>query len=323
MQPTQRFLSFIRRAVGQKQTLQLLQQLQQQHQLQHQQYWQQQQQLLALANGLQYLFTDREAVKATTTYKRCAEIVSLLSPMDVEGAKYSRVGKDFDGGYVMLENFEATTIDAAYSFGIADDASWDEEIANRGIDVYMYDHTIDKLPSAHRRFRYFKLGITGDEKDKNLNTLNDILAKNGHTQRNNLIMKMDIEGCEWDVFQYAETGILDQFSQIVVEFHGLVAAVYDREALMTVVSVLQKINKTHQSVHVHANGSSVPLLIGGLALPDVMEVSYLRRRGGKHKFIPNTRQFPTELDQPTFQSGHDVYLGRFEGDQTTNWHVSD
>jgi len=314
MQLTQGFLSFIRRVVGQKQTLQQLQVLQQQHQLQQQQYWQQQQQLLALANGLQYLFTDPKAVKATTTYKRCAQIISLLSPMDVEGAKYSRIGKDFDGGYVMLEDFESAPIDAAYSFGIADDVSWDQEIADRGIDVYMYDHTIDDLPTLHPRFRYFKLGITGEKKDADLKTLNEILATNGHTQHKNLIMKMDIEGCEWDVFQKAEESILDQFAQIVVEFHGLVAAVYDHEALMTVVSVLEKINKTHQSVHVHANGSTVPLLIGGLAISDVMEVTYLRRGDGKHKFVLNARQFPTELDQPTYQGGYDVYLGRFDGD---------
>lgn len=241
--------------------------------------------------------------------------------MDVEGAKYSRVGKDFDGGYVMLEDFEAATVDAAYSFGIADDVSWDEEIADRGIDVFMYDHTIDQLPTVHPRFQYFKLGITGEKKDVDLKTLNDILTQNGHAQHRNLIMEMDIEGCEWDVFQHAELDVIDQFSQIVIEFHGLVAAAYDHEALMTVVSVLKKINKTHQSVHVHANGSTIPLLIGGLALSDVMEVTYLRRGGGKHKFVPNTRQFPTELDQPTYQGGHDVYLGRYDGDTQMNGRV--
>ena len=309
MQPNQGFLSFIRRAVGQKQTLQQLQVLQQQ------------QQLLALAHGLQYLFTDSKAVKATTAYQRCPQIISLLSPMDVEGAKYSRVGKDFDGGYVMLADFEAATIHAAYSFGIADDVSWDEEIADRGIEVFMYDHTIDSLPTVHPRFRYFKLGITGEKKDADLKTLNDILVQNGHEQHRNLIMKMDIEGCEWDVFQQAEESIIDQFCQIVIEFHGLVAAAYDHKALVTVANVLEKINETHQSVHVHANGSTIPLLIGGLVLSDVMEVTYLRRSGGKHKFVPNTRQFPTELDQPTYQGGYDVYLGRFDGDAQTNEHV--
>lgn len=316
MHPKQRLLSFTRRLVGQQQTLQQLQQLQQQHEQQQQQYWQLQQQLLALSNGLKYSFTEPDAVRATTTYKRCSQIISMLSPMDVVGAKYSRVGKDFDGGYVMLDDFTPESIEAAYSFGIADDVSWDEEIADRGIEVFMYDHTIDKLPVEHPRFHYFKLGITGYKKDPNLNTLSENLAHNGHTERKNLIMKMDVEGCEWDVFQQAETGIINQFSQIIIEFHDLIAAVYDSGKLVTVLSVLEKINKTHQSVHAHANGSTVPLSIGDLALSDVMEITYLRRDADKYQFVPNTRQFPTDLDQPTYAGGYDVYLGRFDADSS-------
>jgi hypothetical protein len=133
-----------------------------------------------------------------------------------------------------------------------------------------------------------------------------------------LIMKMDIEGCEWDVFQQAEASILEQFSQITIEFHGLIAAAYDSIALDTVVSVLRKINKTHQSVHLHANGSAIPLWIGGLVLADVMEVTYFRRDDGKRKFVPCVRQFPTELDQPTYEGGFDVYLGRFDRDAQIN-----
>lgn len=311
MQLGSTILSFIRRAVGQKQTTQQLRlqlQHQQEQQLQHQQ------QLLALGNGLKYLNTNPESITATTTYKRCAQMISLLSPMDVEAAKYLRVGKDFDGGYVMIDDFEADSVDAAYSFGIADDVSWDEEIAGRGIDVFMYDHTIDKLPRQHPRFHYFKQGITGKKKGEDLRTLQEILEYNGHAQRTNLIMKMDIEGCEWDVFQHVEPGNIDQFSQIVIEIHGLVAAVYDPKALATVMGVLRKINETHQSVHVHANSSGIPLWVGGLVIADVMEVTYLRRVDQKNKFVPSSRQFPTELDQPTFQGGHDVYLGKFACD---------
>ena len=312
MQPKQRILSFIRRVAGQKQTFQQLQQL-------HQQQQQQQQQLLAmgiaLGSGLKYFFTDLTTVKATTTYKRCAQIVCLLSPLDVEGGgKYARIGKDFDGGYVMLDNFNADSVDAAYSFGIASDVSWDLEIAGRGIDVFMYDHTIDGLPNDHPGFHYFKLGITGEKKGTDLKTLKEIIAQNGHSHCKNMIMKMDIEGCEWDVFQHAESSIIDQFSQIVVEFHDLIAAVYDAKVLSTVVGVLEKINKTHQVLHVHANGSSIPLWIGGLVMPDVIEVTYARRVGGTPKFVPSARQFPTELDQPTYPGGYDIYLGRFDCD---------
>ncbi len=58
------------------------------------------------------------AVKTSPVYKRCAEIIILLSPMDVDGGSYVRMGKKFDGGYVMLDSFNRQNMDAAYSFGI-------------------------------------------------------------------------------------------------------------------------------------------------------------------------------------------------------------
>lgn len=125
-------------------------------------------------------------MKATTTYKRCAEIINLLSPMDIEGAKYVRVGRDFDGGYVMLEDFKRDNIEAAYSFGIKTDASWDEAIASFGIDVFMYDHTIRRAPKKYPRFHFFRLGVTGNKRGSKLKTLNELLSRNGHTQCKNL-----------------------------------------------------------------------------------------------------------------------------------------
>jgi hypothetical protein len=41
---------------------------------------------------------------------------------------------------------EMSTFCAAHSFGIAEDVSWDATIAERGMDVFMYEHTSDKLP---------------------------------------------------------------------------------------------------------------------------------------------------------------------------------
>jgi hypothetical protein len=123
------FLCFFRRLLG---TEQIQQQLRWQQQ---QQQWRQQQMLLTLGNTLKYSLMNPEKVKSTTTYRRCAEIVSLLSPMDIDSGRYVRVGKDYDGGYVMLDNFQREMVDAAYSFGISDDVSWDEYIAKSGIEV--------------------------------------------------------------------------------------------------------------------------------------------------------------------------------------------
>lgn len=299
----QKFLRFFRRLLGTEQILEN----------QYLQYSQQRLLLLMAYSFLKYSLIDPNKVKTTTAYKRCAEIISLLLPMDVKEGKYIRVGRKGDGGYVMLDNFQKEKVTAAYSFGIGDNVSWDEAIARCGIDVFMFDHTIDRLPKHHPRFHYFKTGVTGYQKRSHLKTLGELIVENGHTTHKNLILKMDVEGSEWDVFSETKSDVINQFSQIVVEFHGLSLAVNDQKYL-SIVNVLKKINQTHQSIHVHANSFSVPLWIGEFVLPSEPEVTYIRRTDVKDKLIANTRQFPTALDYPNFANMSEIYLGSFSGD---------
>ena len=47
----------------------------------------------------------------------------------------------------------------------------------------------------------------------------------------NLIMKIDVEGCEWDIFKEVESEVIGQFAQIIVEFHELTSTVYNQNYL--------------------------------------------------------------------------------------------
>jgi len=268
----------------------------------------QRQMLVALGNALQS--SDPSEARSSTTYKRCAEIIRLLSPMELRDARYVRVGKDYDGGYIMLDTFETDKIEAAYSFGISKDASWDEAIAVRGIDVFMYDHTIDTLPAQNPRFHFFKTGLAGFQTGESLKTLDQLMAANAHEGNSSLILKMDIEGCEWDVLEQVSSERIGQFSQIVIEFHKLTPFGSEASHRGT-VQALEKINLTHQSVHVHANSVAVPVWIGGLVLPSLIEVTFVRRSDFAGRFEPGTRRFPTELDMPTHPQWPDILLGGF------------
>ena len=76
----------------------------------------------------------------------------FLCPKEVVGRKRILIGKRGDGSYVMLDDFE--NIKIAYSIGIANMLQFDSALADKGIDVYMYDHTIDKLVRERRRFHW-------------------------------------------------------------------------------------------------------------------------------------------------------------------------
>ena len=77
--------------------------------------------------------------------------------MSAKGFSKKRIGRDFDGGYVMLDDFAG--VEATYSFGIAQETSWDCGIADLGIDVFQYDHTIEALPEENPRFHWLRSGI--------------------------------------------------------------------------------------------------------------------------------------------------------------------
>ena len=67
-------------------------------------------------------------------------IYHLILPKEVVGKKRILLGEKTDGCYVLLDDFE--NIKYAYSFGINRNIQFDKALADKGIDVYMYDHTI-------------------------------------------------------------------------------------------------------------------------------------------------------------------------------------
>ena len=67
-------------------------------------------------------------------------IYHLISPKKVQGKDRILLGSKSDGCYVLLNDFN--NIKIAYSFGIGRRIQFDKTLADKGIDVYMYDHTI-------------------------------------------------------------------------------------------------------------------------------------------------------------------------------------
>ena len=102
-----------------------------------------------------------------------------------------------DGCYVMPNDFE--NIKVAYSIGINKRIHFDKALAYKGIDVYMYDHTLNDLPFNNTKFHLKKIGIGGNlERRHNIQTLCDMMKENGHLEEKNMILNIEIEGAEWN-----------------------------------------------------------------------------------------------------------------------------
>lgn len=240
--------------------------------------------------------------------KRVLESLDLLKIWSVVGQKKTRIGAENDGGYVMLDDF--SEVGAAYSIGISNDVSWDMNIANMNIPVFQYDHTIDQLPDHHPLFNWKRIGIgLVDNPEAQITSLETAVRDNNHAKLNDIILKLDAEGVEWDIFSSANENLLRQFRQIVCEFHHL-NRLSDAAYAQAMHNAILNLTRNHRVIHVHGNNYSSWSLAGGVPIPETIEITFVRADDNK-QLIPSNELFPTELDRPNHPHRADLYLGKF------------
>ena len=221
-------------------------------------------------------------------YQNNYNIYKFLCPNGVVGHNKIRFGRKADGGYILLDDINNIRI--AYSFGISKEISFDKELADRNIDIYMYDHTIKRLPFENQRFHWKKIGLSGIiTNNTNLKTLPELLKENGHYKEKDMILKLDIESYEWEVFQNLSNQILNQFKYIVGEFH------FSRNPKFNYSNILKKIQITHNIFHLHCNNCGRIISLDGYKICNLLEISFIKKAG--YKFDKNNAIFPIkELD---------------------------
>lgn len=217
-------------------------------------------------------------------------IYNFLFPKKVLGKTRKLYGGNVSTSYVMLDEFEGIKI--AYSIGIGP-VDWyinfDKELADRNIDIYMYDHTIKKLPYENPKFHFHKIGISGkNNNNPMLKPLEDMLKENGHLNEKNMILKVDAEGAEWEAMLDFPEEKLKNFRFILFEFHF-------RDNLDTYYKVLSKLSKYHQIFYVHCVNCGDVIQIGDIRICHALEVSYVIKE--EHEFDKDDSNYPVaELD---------------------------
>merc|ERR1711990_1006322 len=91
-----------------------------------------------------------------------------------------------------------------------------------------------------------------------METLAMHLEANGHrdSAEGSLLMKMDIEGSEWDVFRTADPNHLRKFRQIVIELHWPYEdSLMPADCLKTRESVIRKLLDDFHIVHIKPEGT--------------------------------------------------------------------
>ena len=192
-----------------------------------------------------------DVVRRATARRLREAILAELQPVVLKNCTLKRFGSANDGGYLMCENL-IEPLDAAYSYGVGSNDDWGCELSRRyHVPVHQYDCFDPARPTCNGGTFVFhnecvgnRSGYTGSHL---FDTLENQIRKNGDTGRR-LIIKMDIEGAEWDSLLAAPEELLASIPQITMEMHG-----FDDPKI---VEALRKLKQNFYLVNLHFNNWS-------------------------------------------------------------------
>ncbi|XP_040581517.1 probable methyltransferase-like protein 24 [Lepeophtheirus salmonis] len=149
-----------------------------------------------------------------------------------------------------------------YSFGIGDDWSFEDLLAESNCKVHAYDPTIESPSKRSKNIYFYKIGLAvksgksviknnlknnAELKTKN-KSLKDILSSNNDLSTIITYMKVDVEGSELKAFPtWVSSGILKNVQQLGIEFHlGLATLETDGKVISHILELLKSIQELHK-----------------------------------------------------------------------------
>jgi hypothetical protein len=182
-----------------------------------------------------------------------------LQPVALKNCTLKRYGSKNDGGYLMCANL-LRTVESAYSYGIDREDNWGCQVSrDLAVPVHQYDCFTEHRPTCPGVKFFFHDECVGPRKQTSggqpFDTIPNQIQKNGDAGKD-IVVKIDVEGAEWDSLMATPNDVLDRIVQMPMELHGANEQRF--------VDTLRKLKQTFYVVNLHYNnwactGEVVPL----------------------------------------------------------------
>jgi len=176
------------------------------------------------------------------------QLLKELQPVTLKNCTLKRYGGPNDGGYLMCENL-ATGVHSAYSYGIDTEDVWGCDVATQfSVPIHQYDCFTEHRPACSGGTFVFHDECVGPKKEHRegqpFDTIASQIARNGDAGKP-LLMKIDIEGAEWDSLMATPDEVFDTFLQMPMELHGVNDAKF--------VEIVRRLKQRFYLVSLHYN----------------------------------------------------------------------
>ena len=174
---------------------------------------------------------DADAVVTVTPVRGRSEaewrrhvLFEMLQPVKLANCELERFGEVNDGGYLLCANL-LKGVQSGYSYGISGYDKWGCDVSKRlSLPVHQYDCFDLTRPVCQGGRTIFHEECVGGSREtidkRPYDTMASQLQKNGDAGKH-VVMKMDVEGSEWDSFINAPEELLARIDQLAIELHGI------------------------------------------------------------------------------------------------------
>ena len=180
-----------------------------------------------------------------------------LQPVALKNCNLKRFGSEYDGGYLLCDNL-SVGIQSAYSYGVGVNDQLGCDVSKRySVPVHQYDCFDPARPTCEGGTFVFNNECIGPraERDKSgriFDTLKNQISRNKDVGKR-LIVKMDIEGAEWNALLATPDEVLDQIDQMPMELHIDPAITQKGLDRADFLKVIRKLKQKFYVVNLHFN----------------------------------------------------------------------
>jgi hypothetical protein len=178
-------------------------------------------------------------------------LFDLLQPVRITNCELKRFGERNDGGYVLCGNL-LSAVRSGYSYGVAGYDGWGCQVSRTlRVPVHQYDCFDTRQPSCPGGKPIFHAECVGPTTatidGRPFDSIERQVLRNGDAGKH-LVVKIDVEGAEWESFLAAPDALLDRIDQMAVEFHGAGDQKF--------VAAMEKLRRFFHVAHLHYNNFS-------------------------------------------------------------------
>ena len=206
-----------------------------------------------------------------------------------------RVGSAGDGGYLIPDDLDG--IEYCFSPGVSTVSDFEDQLAERHIRSFLADYSVDMPPITRPEFTFDKKFV-GSSNREHFMTLESWKKKYLNDYSGDMILQMDIEGCEYEVILATPDCLLHQFRIIVLELHDL-DRMFDPFSFRIFSAFFEKLLAFFHVAHIHRNNNCAHVVgVDGVEVPKMLEFTFYNRR--RVKYAKPQLVSPHKLDADNF-----------------------